>query len=171
MRLVCEDLQRGGWRAGWFNAWHHQTEEQLLPALLEAIRRRGIPHWLSIEGVRFRLLLLLIRSRALFALSALLLFVGIFAAAFLITHQKPVDLTALAGLFGQGKAPSANVDFWPGASEVGAAIGLFIAVAAFAKRLKPFGLDPAVLLAGTLDKVRMEDMSAQTSSRTCASSK
>jgi len=43
MELVCNDLRHYGIRPVWFNAWHHQQEEQLLAALLSAIRDKGLP--------------------------------------------------------------------------------------------------------------------------------
>ncbi len=53
MELVCTDLRRFGIRPVWFNAWHHQQEEQLLAALLNAIRDKGLPPMGSADGLAF----------------------------------------------------------------------------------------------------------------------
>jgi hypothetical protein len=45
----------------WFNAWHHQKEDPLLAYLLEAIKREAVPPVLSLNGLLFRLDLLLVR--------------------------------------------------------------------------------------------------------------
>src|SRR5213075_387292 len=54
MNLLAADLKRARWPAVWFNAWHHQREEQLLPALLDAIKSEGVPGWFEIGGLNFR---------------------------------------------------------------------------------------------------------------------
>ena len=41
MNLVSSDLQRHGFVPVWFNAWHNQNEENLLDALVTAIRQQG----------------------------------------------------------------------------------------------------------------------------------
>ena len=41
MNLVSSDLQRHGFVPIWFNAWHNQNEENLLDALVTAIRQQG----------------------------------------------------------------------------------------------------------------------------------
>jgi hypothetical protein len=56
-----------------FNAWHHQSEDQLLAALLQTVRTQGLQSVWSIRGVWRRLQLLLIKnSRALPAATFLL---------------------------------------------------------------------------------------------------
>ena len=54
MNLTAEDLRLYGARAVWFNAWHHQKEEHLLAALLEAVRTEASPPWWMLSGVWFR---------------------------------------------------------------------------------------------------------------------
>ncbi|PWV64614.1 YCF48-related protein [Plasticicumulans acidivorans] len=62
MNLLRGELERHGVRAVWFNAWHHQKEEHLLAALIDGIRRQAIPPSWSLDGLRFRWRLLMIRS-------------------------------------------------------------------------------------------------------------
>ena len=61
MSLLCADLKKSRFQPVWFDAWHHQSEEQLLAALLEHIKNQGIPPWWHIDNWIFRARLL--RSR------------------------------------------------------------------------------------------------------------
>lgn len=45
MRMLQSDLGYHGARTAWFNAWHHQTDEHLLAALLDTIRRELPTSW------------------------------------------------------------------------------------------------------------------------------
>lgn len=62
MNLLRSDLERWGFCPVWFNVWHHQQEEQMLAALLEALRRQLAPPFATLRGLRFRLRLLVGRS-------------------------------------------------------------------------------------------------------------
>ena len=64
MNLVRADLERYEFRPVWFNAWHHQKEEHLFAALLEAVRGQAVPGWSSYAGLVFRWRLLRKRTRA-----------------------------------------------------------------------------------------------------------
>ncbi|HEY3216274.1 MAG TPA: YCF48-related protein [Candidatus Eisenbacteria bacterium] len=83
MYLIRGMLAEYGFRSVWFNAWHYQSEEQLLPSLMESIRRQGLPEWWSPRGLGFRCRLLYIRgvrhwlpaAATLFACAALATFV------------------------------------------------------------------------------------------------
>jgi KAP family P-loop domain len=63
MNLVTSDLEKRDWRPVWFNPWHHQKDENLLAPLLAKIMEEAIPGGWTLPGVRYRLRLLLIRSR------------------------------------------------------------------------------------------------------------
>jgi photosystem II stability/assembly factor-like uncharacterized protein len=54
MRQLQEDLEYHGARSVWFNAWHHQKEEHLQAALLEAVRQQAVPPVSSRAGLEFR---------------------------------------------------------------------------------------------------------------------
>jgi photosystem II stability/assembly factor-like uncharacterized protein len=89
MELVCTDLRQYGTRPVWFNAWHHQTEEHLLAALLIAIRDTGLPPIRSVDGLVFRLRLLLMRSKKDFVL----VFASLAAAAVVIGYLLGHDFS------------------------------------------------------------------------------
>lgn len=64
MRMLQQRMEGRGVQCVWFNAWHHQKEEVLLAALLQAIREQALPPLLSLQGMRFRLRLLTRRLSA-----------------------------------------------------------------------------------------------------------
>lgn len=53
MRLLQQHLGLMGERTIWFNAWHHQSEEQLLSALLETVRQELAPAWYTPTGFKY----------------------------------------------------------------------------------------------------------------------
>ena len=63
MNLTAADLAKYGTKTVWFNAWHHQKEQHLFAALLQAVRDQAIPALLSIRSLPFRWHLLLSRFR------------------------------------------------------------------------------------------------------------
>ena len=101
MNLLREDLQQYGCNAVWFNAWHHQKEEHLLAALLEAIRKQVVPKLWQPGGLRFRWRLLYRRSIGdLQAIIAFVLLVsGLFVAYEVMVEgddvPRPSDLLAV----------------------------------------------------------------------------
>lgn len=119
MNLTRAALDRYGFRSVWFNAWHHQTEEYMLAALLETLRRDAVPSWWRPDGLAVRLRLLSrrgsrqlvpgIAALAVFALAlgyiwrdpktrldaALAFFVGFFKK-----QDNPSDALGALALFG-----------------------------------------------------------------------
>jgi KAP-like P-loop domain-containing protein len=55
MNLVKEELNERDVRTAWFNAWHNQKEENLLAALLAAIRTQAVPPLWTVSGFVYRL--------------------------------------------------------------------------------------------------------------------
>jgi photosystem II stability/assembly factor-like uncharacterized protein len=186
MNLVCRDLERHGCRPIWFNAWHHQKDDHLLPALLGAIAQQGLPPLLSLDGLAFRLRLLLARSLKHYMLTLALLTVMTMAGGFLATHSEADRawlsnrLTQLGSnsdsngkAFGSkaetlGKAAQAadtspDKSFWLALclSASGALGGLIALYRAF----KAFGVDPAVLVAGSAEVFKLKDAEAATNFR------
>ena len=87
MNLVRADLEKHGATTVWFNAWHHQKEDHLFAALLQAVRDQAIPSWLSVRGIpfRWRLLMSHCKSHLIWGIVAALVF-GIWVAV-LITEN------------------------------------------------------------------------------------
>lgn len=81
MRMLQADLERYGGRSVWFNAWHHQKEEHIQAALLEAVSRQAVPPWFAPGSLAFRLRLFWQRAHAapVLALLGVALLVGIAA--------------------------------------------------------------------------------------------
>jgi photosystem II stability/assembly factor-like uncharacterized protein len=62
MNLVADAVKRYDYRPVWFNAWHYQSEEFLLPAVLESLRTEAVPRFWTFHGLQFRMRLLLLRG-------------------------------------------------------------------------------------------------------------
>jgi photosystem II stability/assembly factor-like uncharacterized protein len=89
MNLLKEELEGWSFRPVWFNVWHHQQEEQMLAALLEAIRRQMVPPALSFDGAVMRARLLFSRSKGYwFALGVALVLLGFVAATIAINWDR-----------------------------------------------------------------------------------
>lgn len=73
MRLIEHDLKANRFRPVWFNAWHAQEEQQLLAALLTAVRDQAAPPWWTPLGVRFRARMLVDRGLGAWLKLALLM--------------------------------------------------------------------------------------------------
>ncbi len=175
MALMCADLRRYGSRPVWFNAWHHQSEEQILAALLTGIRNEGLPSMRSPDGWLFRLRLLWLRSRKHFVFSLLVLLALTVLISYLVrTRAEPGEWTNLVTWAGQLPATLdalAKNKPPPGmnATAVGALfsqmLAILVGVVGLQKGLKAFGADPSVLAARTAANFKMKDASAQTGFR------
>ncbi len=158
MKLIRLDLKRFGYRAVWFNAWHHQQEEQLLVALLDAIAREAPPRLLSLAGIPFRLSLLLRRSKTHF----LVVLLAIAAAAFAISLylQSPDVWSAFwrTALMWAGLAKEAGdgkLDFASARKIAGQLVAGLLAAAIVVRAMKPFGIHPSVLLTSATRGLRI----------------
>lgn len=166
MHLICTDLRRYGYRPVWFNAWHHQSDEQLLASLLNAIRDQGLPPLSSVDGWVFRFQLLWLRSKKNYVISLAAVAVAAAAAAFLLSGSADAAAwtrigQSIAAVFGGG-SKSAGAD---DAATPVSFLGVFIALFAAYRATRAFGLDPAVLLSSSFNSFRLKDASAQTSFR------
>ncbi len=66
MRMLQTEMREKGYRTAWFNAWHHQQEGRQLTALLNAVRRQGVPSLLRQPVAALRVRSRLIWGRSLF---------------------------------------------------------------------------------------------------------
>ena len=152
MNLLAADLRANGFRPVFFNAWHSQQEASVLASLLEAIRKKGLPSVSTVEGLLFRIALLLRRCRRHWISLSLL---GAFLAASAgLLEVRPPWLTDLWSSFvGSLPAFARSVTAHSGkdAGDVSgwaALAAASIAAAGFlAKSLKAFGLKPEEILA------------------------
>jgi len=180
MNLVRADLQRWGFRTVSFNAWHHQTEDHLLAAFLENVRRQAVPAWWHPLGLRFRLRLLWLRTsryRPLAIVAAL--GAAVYAAWLLADSDRFAQVgSALASLVPSAEAlkGKGTLDritlvlgtLIPGPDQAPAVVGLlgFLGVAGAALRgARAFGVKPASLMASVTRAMRLRDLEAQTSFR------
>lgn len=169
MSLICQDLRRYDYRPVWFNAWHHQSEEQLLASLLNAIRLQGLPRLLSLDGCAFRVNLLYIRSRSHLLLTLLLVAAVSFLLGYMIFHPNNAEWSTLWQTIQSCTSESCKPPELT-KSEAAPLLGQLAAVLVVWKTLstalKAFGVNPAVLLTNAASRFRISEAQAQTSFRT-----
>lgn len=168
MALICQDLRRYKYRPIWFNAWHHQSEEQLLASLLNAIRIQGQPSLLSLDGWAFRINLLYIRSSSHLLLTVLIAAAASCLASYVIFHPKEEWNTLW--LLVQSIANGTNISSALTGSDIGRLLGqiatALVTCKALYASLKAYGVDPGVLLSNSASRFRISEAQAQTSFRT-----
>jgi photosystem II stability/assembly factor-like uncharacterized protein len=165
MGQVCDDLKANHWRPVWFNAWHHQNEEQLLAALLVAVRESGVPPIASFGGLAFRLRLMLIRARQQLFATFMIVVLASLILAFVYQHPDVAEwkgMVALSNAFKSYLDGKSDLSALRSALPILGTIGVLVAIG---RTIKAFGVDPAVLLSSTMSKFRLKDASAQTSFR------
>ena len=86
MNLIKRELELNHWQPVWFNAWHFQNEENLLAALLQAVRCQAVPKWWSLSGFRFRMSMVTARVMEHPFLYTMQLFVCVVCACAAIFH-------------------------------------------------------------------------------------
>ncbi len=155
MNLLKADLARFGFRPVWFNAWHHQKEEHLLAALLEAIRTSSVPPWWHPANWRFRSRLLALRLKK--HLMSFLAFGALYGVALGYLFEHP---DVLQNLFNQLlNTQGESYDFLSLLTKSVPVLGLVW------RTVVAFGTKPASLLASLSGKTRLRDLSAQTGFR------
>ena len=168
MNLLRADLREFGFRSVWFNAWHHQKEEHLLAALLQTVRLQAVPPIWSPAAWGFRRRLLWIHVRRHWATVAAVLVVFGIAAGFETAHHSLWKLISLDGKELDdiaGRVPALLTDL-----STHKRLGLFLASALSViftvfRLLRPFGVNPASLLASVSGAGRLSALEAQTSFR------
>jgi len=162
MNLVAEDLRTFGTRPVWFNAWHHQKEEHLLAALLEAIRSQAIPTWWRWSGLTFRLRLLWRRVRNDLQ-SALA--VGFLVVVAVVAFQLVLEMEEVQRLL--AALDDSTFGEWLTGALLGqlTALGTFgaglYAVALALLKLRVITLNPAQLMASLRERARPSDLRDQ----------
>lgn len=169
MRLVAEDLRFYGARPVQFNAWHHQTEDHLLAALLDAIKSQGVPGWWTFSGLLLRANLLLRRSlgdlKTLFA-AAFIAALAIGLTGLLRDDDLVQDIGALLlqvrGVLDAG-TPAESVARWlfGGLGASGATLALLFALTRSLRQLKVITVKPAALMARLSSRAGINQFEAQ----------
>jgi len=153
MQLVCADLLQFHHYPVWFNAWHHQKEEHLFAALLGAVRKQAVPPVLSLPGPVFRLHLLWLRSRKHFLIMMLVVFIATALLAVTVPSIARFDLTRVVPTIETFAA------FWQ--PLLGVFTTLVAAWAAVKIAVKPFHVNPALLLTTLRDSMSVKTAAAQ----------
>lgn len=165
MNLLKADLRLFGFRPVWFNAWHHQNEENLLAALLQAIRMEATPHILSPLGIPFRVKLL--GQRIVREWFRFLIISAVFALSlgYVITYPEQIrDVAVTAFSASQdGSLWKDPLDFLFKA--LGPSLGVFGGAGFLLRALRGFGLNPAELLASKTGNTKRSALEAQTAFR------
>jgi KAP-like P-loop domain-containing protein len=164
MGLLRGDLEKSRYRPVWFNAWHHQSEEQLLAALLEHIKSQAVPPWWHIDNWIFRARLLHFRLRQKWPLVVLLVLALCGSIAFeLARHGLKTD-----DFFKFGTDLIKLVKYllpWSSQSQPPEDLGHFGLVAtvlavfaAVFKKARAFGINPAKLTDNLRDAATIKDV-------------
>jgi hypothetical protein len=170
MNLLRGNLEKFGTRPVWFNAWHHQSEDQLLAALLQSVKTQAVPPLWGRGGWSFRARLAASRFERFWPQVAL----GV-AALYVIWRAEPVVLRWLLE-----SAPDAGKGAGTGTPSIGVkdviswleskwlvtivTSGLTVGKA-LSGGLRAFATDPASLLAAEAAGTTAKALQAQTSFR------
>jgi photosystem II stability/assembly factor-like uncharacterized protein len=183
MNLVREDLESFGFRPVTFNAWHHQKEDHLLAALLQAVRSQGVPPLLGWAGLVFRARLVWLRGRRSWR-TALVLATGVVVWGLYFVRvpgAREALRQKLEGLYEYSppsakeladvRIPSAHelVDtLLPGmhhGSTFIMGVGIAVLFTIAWRTIRAFGTNPAQLLVGLAGVRRVSDLEAHTGLR------
>jgi photosystem II stability/assembly factor-like uncharacterized protein len=161
VQLLLDRMRAGRFRPVFLNAWHHQNEENALAALLESIRRQGIPSPFTPEGMRYRVKLWKrrLRSRWMKVVMAavfgmILLGIGIY------THNRWGHLAEDWKSWSTLIHNPSTVIPW-----LGTILGIVGLVKNASEFLKPFGVEPAQLLASGESGTNLKQLREKTSFR------
>jgi hypothetical protein len=182
MNLVKQELADRGVRTVWFNAWHNQKEENLLAALLVAIRTQAVPRLWTFSGFVSRFHVAWKRMGAdpsatvalgLFVLAAgYVLITHLDAAAHLLSQLADWIASLLPGASPSDAQPVDKVAAKQGASaitSIGLSTGGITALIFAGKKLwdqfKPLASIPADLLSTLNGQSSTKDLDQQLSFR------
>jgi hypothetical protein len=172
MNLVAADIRERGAQPVMFNAWHHQSEENVLAALLENIRAQTIPPAWSASGLIFRSRLL--AGRIGRNVLPVILAVALLTLAIAVLTTSPlgaVVIGALGRLVEQvAKLFGASGEAWVDAlgriaEDIGLPAGLLATVLVFLRLSAALNLNPSNLMATLRRNSKVADFEAQLSFR------
>jgi photosystem II stability/assembly factor-like uncharacterized protein len=169
MNLLRARLSRESFNPVWFNAWHHQSEENLLASLLETIRRTRVAPWWTLDGLRFRWNLTLIRMLRDRQNDWVLLLTGL-VVFLVLCRWNPLhlewSLASVKALVDDGVENTRWMTrMMEGGTLLMTALPLGVSLLTFGriarKVLVVFQAKPARLLAGLAGKSSLQDMSGK----------
>ena len=164
MSLLRGDLEKSRYRPVWFNAWHHQSEEQLLAALLQHIKDQAVPPWWHIDNWIFRARLLHFRLRDKWPLMILLLL----ALCGSLSYELSRHGVSLPDIRAFASEMSALIKYflpWSRQDRLPADIGHYSVVAtvlavlaAIFQKARAFGINPSKLTDNLRDAATIKDV-------------
>jgi hypothetical protein len=164
MSLLRGDLEKSRFRPVWFNAWHHQSEEQLLAALLEHIKDQAVPPWWHFDNWIFRARLVYFRFRGKWPL-VILLALGLCGS---LAYELSRHALALSDFTNFGKDAIALAKYlmpWSSQtkppedlSHFGLVATLIAIFATIFKKAQAFGINPAKLTDNLRDAATVKDI-------------
>jgi photosystem II stability/assembly factor-like uncharacterized protein len=160
---LCDDLKAHGLRPVQFNAWHHQKEENIFAALLEAVRREAVPSVWSGAGFAVRLRLWGGRMRRKPVRWTAALVAICFVLGALMAVHWPTPLEAWQAIF-RGTGQTGEVllkNLQAAAAPIAVLVTALTVSAGLRDKLKSAGLDPGKLRAASAGALRFRDLGAQ----------
>jgi hypothetical protein len=168
MNLLKSNLEAWGAHPVWFNAWHHQKEDQMLAALLQAVKTQAIPPLWQLSGAAFRGRLVWRRLQR-YWFDLILMAGGVFVvykAGIFIASTFQINAVKLAQWIASPKStatePTTPLSGKPIFAILTASGAIYKVVSS---GLTAFGTNPASLLASVSGGTKIKDLDAQTSFR------
>ncbi|HEY0156359.1 MAG TPA: YCF48-related protein [Thermoanaerobaculia bacterium] len=158
MNMVMQGVRRYGHIPVWFNAWHYQSEEHLLPAVMESIRRAVPPFW-SWNGIRLRVRLLGVRGMRNW-LPALAIIATLVTTTAFFARDPKLFRELLAGLQNLGTPASDDL-----LRSAGLLVSSIVSLVVVLRALNAFGVSGSRLGAILSGTVRLSDVGGDTGFR------
>jgi len=159
MNLVANAVKRYEYRPVWFNAWHYQSEEFLLPAVLESLRTEAVPRSWTLHGLQFRMRLLVLRGMKNWLPALVIMAVLVTTAAyFMRDHDAFRQLVENFRSLGTEKSDK----FFQSA---GLLISSLLSIIIVFRSLNAFGVSGTKVAALLSGSVRLADAGGQTGFR------
>ena len=165
MNLVHADLKGRRHRTVKFNAWHHQKEEHLFAAMMQAIRDQVVPQWWRPSGIPFRGRLFISRARRqpgwwMAAIVFVILSIGFFLVPTTIPDRvsESVPMVVKAELYFIERVVQIRLRYWieklP--PSVLALVGVLFAISGFSPTLTQRRVSPGRLMASASGAFRVK---------------
>lgn len=163
MNLLKSDLEAWGAHPVWFNAWHHQKEDQMLAALLQAVKTQGVPPIWQISGLAFRFRLAWKRLQRSWVY--LVLLAAAIAAIYKVDIFLNISALSLVTWISSGKTSTDIAAKLAGTPIITILTGAAAVYKVISSGLTAFGTNPASLLASVSGGRKIKDLDAQTGFR------